>query len=102
MLDSVIESKANVTITHHRHSIDNNCKTKLFLTVVLTGCAALGHTKEPTRDELRQAEPVSALLLREGNHAEGGWRALRVPVHLRPRGSLHNGLPGQPAPRPQV
>ena len=35
------------------------------------GGAALGDPEESTGDELRQALEVSAVLLREGDHAEG-------------------------------
>lgn len=38
---------------------------------VCKGGTSLGDTEEPTGHELRQAEPLAALLLREGNHAEG-------------------------------
>ena len=39
---------------------------------LLAGGAALGGAEEPTGDELRQTESLTALLLREGHHAEGG------------------------------
>lgn len=35
------------------------------------GGTSVGDTEEPTGDELRQAQPIAALLLREGNHAKG-------------------------------
>ncbi|OXB58663.1 hypothetical protein ASZ78_003630 [Callipepla squamata] len=35
------------------------------------GSTALGHPEEQASHELRQAEPLPALLLREGHHAEG-------------------------------
>jgi len=36
------------------------------------GGPALGRSEEPARDELRQTESLTTLLLREGHHAEGG------------------------------
>lgn len=36
------------------------------------GGAEMGCAEEPARHELRQAEQVAALLLREGHHAESG------------------------------
>ena len=61
----------------------------------------MGHPEEPTSHELRQALPLSALLLREGHHAEGRRRTLRLQVCLRPRGVVHDGVPGwHPHPAP--
>jgi hypothetical protein len=36
------------------------------------GGPALGRPEEPARDELRQTQSLTTLLLREGHHAEGG------------------------------
>jgi len=36
------------------------------------GGSSLGRSEEPARDELRQTESLTTLLLREGHHAEGG------------------------------
>ncbi len=35
------------------------------------GGTSVGDTEESTGNELRQAQPIVALLLREGNHAKG-------------------------------
>lgn len=48
----------------------------LNTSVLLKGGPAMGDPEEPPGDELRQAEPVAALLLREGNHAEGRRQTL--------------------------
>jgi len=66
------------------------------------GGAEMGRSEEPTGNELRQAEPVTSLLLRERHHAEGRRRTLRLPVRLRSGRSLHHGLSGQPDPGPKV
>ena len=42
------------------------------LRIRIAGGAALGDPEESAGDELRQALEVSAVLLREGDHAEGG------------------------------
>lgn len=39
-----------------------------------SGGPAVGDPKEPTGHELRQAEPLAEVLLREGHHAEGKGR----------------------------
>ena len=66
------------------------------------GGAALGHPEEPAGHELRQAEPLAALLLRERHHAEGGWRALRLQVRLRPGSAFQHGVPGRSPVVPQA
>ena len=40
--------------------------------LIIAGGAAVGDPEESPGNELRQALEVPALLLREGNHAEGG------------------------------
>ena len=42
----------------------------------------MGNTEEQTCDELRQAEQVPEILLREGDHAEGGGREICLQVCL--------------------
>ena len=37
----------------------------------------MGSSEESSRDELRQIEPLPALLLRKRNHAEGGRREVK-------------------------
>ena len=55
-----------------------------------SGGSSLGHPEEQTGHELRQAEPLAALLLREGHHAEGkGTFTLFV---LSPSTVLHRVL----------
>ena len=43
----------------------------LFVCVCYEGGTSVGDSEESTGDELRQAQPIVALLLREGDHAEG-------------------------------
>lgn len=52
----------------------------------------MGHPKEPPRHELRQTKPLSSLLLRERNHAEGSGRTLCVQIRLQSRGPIQYGL----------
>ena len=54
----------------------------------------MGHPKKSTDHELRQAESLSTLLLRERHHAESGRRALRVSLH-----QLQRALLAQPGAR---
>ena len=58
---------------------------KTFLSITWFTCAggaAVGDSEEPARHELRQAEPLPTLLLREGDHAEGRRREIRLQVRL--------------------
>jgi len=59
------------------------------------GRTSLGPPKEPTHHELRQAVAIPPLLLREGHHAEGCRRTLRLPLH-KPR----RDMPVQSQPYP--
>lgn len=51
---------------HLLHHLDQK-----FSSFHSSGCQAVGHAEEPSSHELWQAQPLSALLLWEGNHAEG-------------------------------
>lgn len=49
-----------------------NCPADSFaLLCAASGGSSLGHPEEPASHELWQAEPLAALLLWEGHHAEG-------------------------------
>ena len=44
----------------------------------------MGYEEEQAQDELREAQPRLALLLRQEHHPQDGGQALRVQVRLRP------------------
>ena len=48
------------------------------------GRPPLGGTKKQTHDELREAQPRSAVLLRQEHHQESAESAIRVSVRVRP------------------
>lgn len=48
------------------------------------GCQTLGHPQEQAQDELREAQPRPALLLRQEHHTQDGGQEVRLPVRLRP------------------
>lgn len=52
----------------------------------------MGCSEKQTGDELRQAEPLTEILLREGHNAKGRRRAIRVQVCLRPGSALQHGV----------
>ena len=58
--------------------------------VCTAGCQEVGDTEEQTGDELRQAQQVAEVLLREGDHAEGGGREICLQVCLQSRGVVSN------------
>jgi len=52
----------------------------------------MGCAKEPARHELRQTEPLPALLLRKRHHAKSGGRAVRLQIRVQPGRALHHGV----------
>lgn len=52
----------------------------------------MGRAKEQTGYELRQTESLIEILLRERHNAEGGWRAVRLQIRLRPGSALQHGV----------
>uniref|UniRef100_A0A8B9CUY1 ETS proto-onco 1, transcription factor n=1 Tax=Anser brachyrhynchus TaxID=132585 RepID=A0A8B9CUY1_9AVES len=58
-----------------------------------TGGQAMGQEEKQAQDELREAEPWPALLLRQEHHPQDGREALRLPLRLRPAepAGLHAG-----------
>uniref|UniRef100_A0A8D1T6R3 PNT domain-containing protein n=1 Tax=Sus scrofa TaxID=9823 RepID=A0A8D1T6R3_PIG len=68
-----------------------------------TGGPPVGQEEKQAQDELREAEPRSALLLRQKHHPQDLGQALRVPLRVRPpepagvhaRGAARH--PGRPA-----
>ena len=54
----------------------------VVIVVLSAGRPEMGDTEEQTSDELWQAQQISEILLRKGNHAEGGGREIRLQVCL--------------------
>ena len=52
------------------------------------GGAPVGHPQEQAQDELREAEPRPALLLRQEHHPQDGRQEIRLPLRLRSSKSL--------------
>lgn len=53
----------------------------------------MGRAKKQTQHELRQAQPGSALLLRQEHHDQGSWQEIRVQVRLRRVSTSHAAGP---------
>ncbi|KAG7247055.1 hypothetical protein CRUP_015791, partial [Coryphaenoides rupestris] len=51
------------------------------------GSPAVGSPEEQAQDELREAEPRPALLLRQKHNPQDGGQAIRLLLHLRPAGA---------------
>ncbi len=51
----------------------------------------MGTAEEQTKDELREAVPWLALLLRQAHNPQDCWQALRVPIRLRASESFRVG-----------
>ena len=51
-----------------------------------SGRPAVGPQEEQAQDELREAEPRPALLLRQEHHPQDGGQALRLPLCVQPAG----------------
>lgn len=62
----------------------------LSLMLLFLGSQAVGDAEEPSSHELRQIEPLPALLLREGNYAKGTSRRLTIMIIMMcPNGLTH-------------
>lgn len=42
----------------------------------------MGHSQKQTKNELREAQPRPALLLRQEHHPQDRWKAIRLPFCL--------------------
>ncbi len=73
-----VESQRRESLTNPYTTVTSSYLTYHNLTGLLShhfplpGGSSVGATKESSRYELRQAEPLTAILLRKGHHAEGG------------------------------